>query len=65
MLIGAPSNEDEEGLRRLSRELRSGKLAVRLFLRHKLHAKLYLLHQPDNYNMPIVGFLGSSNLTFA
>jgi Helicase conserved C-terminal domain/PLD-like domain/SNF2-related domain len=65
LLIGAPSNEDEEGLRRLSRELRSGKLAVRLFLRHKLHAKLYLLHQPDNYNVPIVGFLGSSNLTFA
>src|SRR2546421_7686997 len=65
LLIGAPSNEDEEGLRRLSRELRSGKLAVRLFLRHKLHAKLYLLHQTDNYNMPIVGFLGSSNLTFA
>ncbi len=65
LLIGAPSNEDEEGLRRLSCELRSGKLAVKLFLRHKLHAKLYLLHQPDNYNMPIVGFLGSSNLTFA
>src|SRR6266849_1221445 len=65
LLVGAPSNEDEEGLRRLSRELRGGKLAVKLFLRHKLHAKLYLLHQPDNYNMPIVGFLGSSNLTFA
>src|SRR2546421_2945402 len=65
LLIGAPSNEDEEGLRRLSRELRSGKLAVRLFLRHKLHAKLYLLHQPGDYNVPIVGFLGSSNLTFA
>jgi len=65
LLVGAPSNEDEEGLRRLSRDLRSGKLAVKLFLRHKLHAKLYLLHQPDNYNMPIVGFLGSSNLTFA
>src|SRR6266702_1180416 len=65
LLIGAPSNEDEEGLRRLSRELRSGKLAVKLFLRHKLHAKLYLLHQPGDYNVPIVGFLGSSNLTFA
>src|SRR5579875_1904886 len=65
LLVGAPSNQDEEGLRRLSRELRSGKLAVKLFLRHKLHAKLYLLYQPDNYNTPIVGFLGSSNLTFA
>jgi hypothetical protein len=38
LLVGAPSNADEEGLRRLSRELRSGKLVVKLFLRHKLHA---------------------------
>ncbi len=65
LLIGAPSNEDEEGLRRLSRELRSGKLAVKLFLRHKLHAKLYLLYLPQNYHTPIVGYMGSSNLTFA
>jgi len=65
LLVGAPSNADEGGLRRLSRELRSGKLVVKLFLRHKLHAKLYVLYQPNSYNAPIVGFLGSSNLTFA
>jgi len=64
LLVGAPSNEDEEGLRRLSRELRSGKLVVKLFLRHKLHAKLYLLYRTDPNN-PITGFMGSSNLTFA
>lgn len=65
LLVGAPSNADEEGLRRLSRQLHDGKLVVKLFLRHKLHAKLYLFHQPDNYHTPIVGYLGSSNLTLA
>ena len=65
LLVGAPSNADEEGLRRLSKQLRDGKLNVKLFLRHKLHAKLYLFYQPDNYHTPIVGYLGSSNLTLA
>ncbi|HLZ22757.1 MAG TPA: hypothetical protein VKQ30_11600, partial [Ktedonobacterales bacterium] len=54
LTIGAPSNADEMGLRRLSAHLRSGKLAVKLFLRHHLHAKLYLLHRTDPIN-PIVG----------
>ena len=35
---------------------------VRLFLRHPLHAKLYLLFRPDPTS-PAVGYLGSSNLT--
>jgi SNF2 family DNA or RNA helicase len=65
LLLGAPSNEDEAGLRRLSQQLRSGKVAVKLFLRHKLHAKLYLFYQPANFITPIVGYMGSSNLTFA
>src|SRR5207248_1935984 len=64
LLIGAPSNADQEGLRRLSRQLRSGKVVVKLFLRHKLHAKLYLLYRIDPVN-PITGYLGSSNLTLA
>lgn len=62
--IGTPSNADEAGLRRLARQIRSGKVVVKLFLRHPLHAKLYLLHRPDPVN-PKVGFVGSSNLTFA
>jgi superfamily II DNA or RNA helicase len=64
LTIGAPSNEDEEGLRRLSAQLKAKKVIVKLFLRHKLHAKLYLLHRHD-LNNPLIGFLGSSNLTFA
>jgi hypothetical protein len=44
--------------------LRDNKLVVKLFLRHPLHAKLYLLFR-DDFNNPITGYLGSSNLTFA
>lgn len=64
LTLGAPTNPDEAGLRRLARQLREKKLIVKLHLRHALHAKLYLLFR-DDYNNPISGFLGSSNLTFA
>ena len=64
LTIGAPSNEDEETLRRLAGQIKAGKLVVKLFLRHSLHAKLYLLYREDRFN-PIIGYLGSSNLTLA
>ena len=64
LMIGAPANEDEAGLRRLARQIRGKKVVVKLFLRHPLHAKLYLAFRTDP-NSPVVGFLGSSNLTFA
>ena len=64
LTIGAPSNEDEGGLRRLASQIKARKVVVKLFLRHPLHAKLYLLFRPDPIN-PAVGYLGSSNLTFA
>ncbi len=64
LTFGAPTNADEAGLRRLSGQLRTDKLAVKLFLRHPLHAKLYLLYRADPIN-PIIGYLGSSNLTLS
>jgi len=64
LLLGAPNNDDEAGLRKLAHRLREKKVVVKLFLRHPLHAKLYLLFRPDPIN-PIVGYLGSSNLTMA
>lgn len=64
LTIGMPTNEDEAGLRRLAAQIRAKKVIVKLFLRHPLHAKLYLLFRPDPLN-PVVGYLGSSNLTFA
>lgn len=64
LVYGIPNNEDEAGLRRLAAQIKSRKVIVKLFLRHPLHAKLYLLFRPDPIN-PSVGYLGSSNLTFA
>ena len=64
LMIGLPTNQDEAGLRRLAAQIRGKKVVVKLFLRHPLHAKLYLLFRPDPIN-PKVGYLGSSNLTFA
>jgi len=64
LTIGAPTDADEAGLRRLSAQLKAGKVVVKLHLRHTLHAKLYLCFRPDPNN-PITGFLGSSNLTLS
>ena len=64
LTVGAPSNTDERTLRRLASQLRTKRVVVKLFLRHPLHAKLYLLFRNDPIN-PIIGYLGSSNLTFA
>src|SRR4030065_542503 len=43
LTIGIPTNEDEAGLRRLAAQIKAKKVIVKLFLRHQLHAKLYLL----------------------
>ena len=64
LTLGMPTNADEAGLRRLAAQLKAKQVTVRLFLRHQLHAKLYLLFRPDPNN-PITGFLGSSNLTLS
>lgn len=64
LVIGAPTNADEIGLRRLAAQIRSGKVQVKLYLRHPLHAKLYLLFRSDQIT-PIIGYMGSSNLTFS
>ena len=60
LMIGAPNDADEAGLRRLSAQLKASKVVVRLFLRHRLHAKLYLAHRKDPNN-PSIGFVGSSD----
>jgi len=62
--FGVPSASAEKTLRVLARQLREHKVRVKLFLRHPLHAKLYLLFR-DDIATPIIGFLGSSNLTLA
>ena len=64
LTVGVPTHADEKGLRQLARQLRHEKVKVKLFLRHPLHAKLYLLYRSDPIT-PTVGYLGSSNLTLA
>lgn len=64
MAFGAPNSADELGLRRLAQQPRKRQVMVRPFLRFPLHAKLYLLHRSELQN-PRIGFVGSSNLTFA
>ena len=64
LTLGAPTAADEAGLRRLARQLRGGKVVVKLFCRHPLHAKLYLLFRRDPVT-PVVGYVGSSNLTLS
>ena len=64
LTIGAPTRADREGLLRLKGQLESGKLVVKLYVAHPLHAKLYLAHK-RNEDQPRVGYLGSSNLTFS
>ncbi len=64
LAAGVPSKADEISLRRLAEQLRAGKVKVKLHLQHTLHAKLYLFFRHDAI-CPMVGYMGSSNLTFA
>lgn len=62
--FGVPTVPAESALRQLARQLRARKARVKLFLRYPLHAKLYLVRRADLIT-PLIGYLGSSNLTLA
>lgn len=64
LTYGIPTNTDEIALRKLSKQLKDKRLVVKLFLKHQLHAKLYLAYRQDVAS-PTIGFVGSSNLTFS
>lgn len=64
LTIGTPTEADERALRKLSRQMKDKKVVVKLHLKYTLHAKLYLAYSNDK-RVPVVGFLGSSNLTLA
>lgn len=65
LLLGLPSKKDEWTLRRLSAQMKEGKVCVKLYLREPLHAKLYLAHRPDDNFNKIQAIMGSSNLTYS
>jgi SNF2 family DNA or RNA helicase len=64
LTVGYPTERDEVYLKKLSQQIRGKRLAIKLFLKNTLHAKLYLAFT-NQRNAPIVGFVGSSNLTFS
>lgn len=64
LAYGFPTDQDEKGLQRFADQMRAGKVVVKLFLKYPLHAKLYLAFREDRIN-PIMGYVGSSNLTLA
>ena len=64
LTIGLPTAADERALRQLRAQIDCGDVAIKLHLAHRLHAKLYMSLRPDG-QYPRLGFVGSSNLTFA
>ena len=57
LTLGAPTNADEAGLRRLLHQLKDGKVVVKLFLRHTLIAlrdddRLCLVHDEEQSQEP-------------
>lgn len=63
LTLGVPTVKDERTLQTLRRQLREGKVCVKLHLRFPLHAKLYLAYRPTDTSNPIMSIMGSSNLT--
>ncbi len=61
---GRSSTGDKTELLRLADQLETGKVVIRLHCRFPLHAKLYLLHLKES-QLPQIGFIGSSNLTYS
>ncbi len=64
LMRGIPNNRDLRSLRRLQQHLTNGRVQIKLFTRRPLHGKTYLCHRQDP-NTPIIGFVGSSNLTMS
>ena len=64
LAYGIPTGHHAAALKKLARQLRDRRLVVNFFAAYRLHAKLYLVHR-ENKLSPVVGFVGSSNLTLA
>ncbi|MFC7384723.1 helicase-related protein [Sphaerisporangium rhizosphaerae] len=62
LMRGLPSASDRATLQSLRSFLADNNVAIRVFTRRPLHGKTYIFHRVDSNN-PIIGFVGSSNLT--
>lgn len=61
---GVPTKSAQEALRLLATQIRDRVVRIKVYLCHPLHAKLYLLRRKDHIT-PLIGYVGSSNLTYA
>lgn len=61
---GIPTETAQRSMQRLARQIRKGLVQIKLFVKYPLHAKLYLLKRNDAI-APLIGYVGSSNLTLA
>lgn len=62
LMRGAPTQADRATLGSLRELIKTGQVEFKVFTRRPLHGKTYIFHRQD-INSPIVGFVGSSNLT--
>ncbi|WP_050767221.1 helicase-related protein [Pseudarthrobacter chlorophenolicus] len=65
LMRGLSSEEGQKSLRSLKRQLAAGQVQIKVFTSRPLHGKAYVLHSPGHYALPVMGYLGSSNLTAA
>lgn len=64
LMRGLPTDADLHALRMMRKHLADGLLRVKLFTRRPMHAKAYICHR-DDIATPVIGYVGSSNLTLA
>lgn len=62
LMRGIPSPADRVSLQNLRDRIADGSVELKVYTRRPLHGKTYVCHRVDD-NTPIVGFVGSSNLT--
>lgn len=62
--IGLPEDAGERAVKKLLKQLKEGRVVVKLQVREQLHAKLYITHKDHHLNK-YACYLGSSNLTFS
>ncbi len=61
---GLPNHTDRITLRKLRNQVETGKVQLKVHTSRPLHGKTYIFHK-QSVNHPVMGFVGSSNLTAA
>lgn len=65
LMRGLSTQQGQDALRALKRQLKGGQVQMKVFTRAPLHGKTYILRNAGHYALPVMGYLGSSNLTSA